>query len=334
MKPAGKIFIFLSWLGFLVGCAGVYTTVSFEILEPATVNLPGYVKQVAILNRSPASSELFDKGDISGLNENQIRVIDTMITGAIFMGLNEVLREWDVPAYDNPIWISRRRKDTTGLNIPLAKRDVNEISEEYGSDAIISLEYYILDVDNIYEFSEAYLENIYYKVSMAVKWIVYLAGSPSPFNEYTTYDTLYFKFFSYGEFIEVPPSLELIKEISLKSGYSYGNYITPTWNRITRVLYKGKEDILKETVKLTNAGNWDKAYEIWKMLLDHNNSLLAAKAAYNMAVYHELEDDLVNALKLVQLSESLDSTEIAESLREELQTRILNKKQIIEQMTE
>jgi len=326
--------LFFSIVLLASGCAGTYTAVSFEILEPATVNLPDNVKQVLILNRSPRSDELYQKEDINGLNKEQLFILDTLISNNIMRGLNSKLRESTMPVFNNPIWLSQRRNDTIGLNIPLTKRDVNEICFNNGCDAIISLEYFLLHVTDTFFYEDGDVWNIRYKYSNTAKWQIYLKGSPIPFDTYVTSDTVYYdRYINEIQMMdEVPSTVDLVKSVSNITGETYGRYLSPSWSRIDRIMYRGKEDILRKTSRMTDRGDWDEAYAVWDSLSLLKDSVLAAKANYNMAVYHELEDDLMSALRLVIQSEKLDSTEIAESYREDLQVRLLNRSRIIKQI--
>lgn len=323
------------FLGIIIffGCAGIYSTVNFEILEPATVNLPESVDHVTILNRTPLTINLFDKEDIEKLTPSQMFVLDTLINHSILRGLNVMIRDSDIEAYKTPLWLSSRRLDTFGLDIPLTKREVNDLCKEYGSSAIISLEYYELDIGmKTEDFVNGQPQILYHEASCSVKWSIYLPGSPRPFNEYTTHDTLFFSYYFEGVLQELPSSAEMVRAVSYESGMSYGKYLVPTWSLVSRQLYKGREKALKETAAFTDEGYWDKAYNTWDSLLINPDSTLAAKAAHNMAIYHELEDDLTSALTYIQLAQSLDSTDLTESYIEDLKVRILNKKQVASQV--
>ena len=332
MSAVRRIFFSVFWFLIIHGCAGIYSTVNFEILEPATVDLPEYVEFIAILNRTPSSFELFERRNVESLSLTQLAVVDTLINHSILRGLNEKLRNSNIPAYRIPLWFNQRRADTVGLDIPLTKKEVNDFCEEYGCNAIISMEYYKLAVNEFYSYYEGGIDNAYYQISSDVKWAIYLPEMPRPFNEYTTHDTLYYTIFSEGTYHILEPSSEMVRAAAFESGLSYGGYLVPSWTQITRVLYKGREKVLKETSGYTNKGDWDRAYHTWDSLLTVEDSTLAAKAAYNMAIFHELEDDLDTALIYVQLSQKLDSTDLAESYNEDLEIRILNKKQVLRQV--
>jgi hypothetical protein len=125
----------------------------------------------------------------------------------------------------------------------------------------------------------------------------------------------------------------MIAELFYHSGSRYGRYLVPVWNQASRTLYKGKGDSLKLASKYTDLGEWDKAFSIWKSLTTSTDSVLVSKAYHNMAVYYELEDRLDSASYLVDQALGYDSLEVVLNYREELDVRLLNKKEVIEQVS-
>ena len=91
-------------------------------------------------------------------------------------------------------------------------------------------------------------------------------------------------------------------------------------------------DSLKLAARYTDAGDWESAYFIWNGLTSSSDSTLAAKAFHNLAIYHELEDSLDSASILVDRALALDSLEVVRSYREELDVRLLNRAEILEQV--
>ena len=332
MKSSHRLIKILFVLVFLNGCAASYTSVSFEILEPAVVSLPEHVSHVGILNRAPISYHVFDSADIRNLTKEQLVKVDTVITLNILKSLNQKLSTSKVSAYHLPIWFSSRRKDTIGLDIPLTKREVNDLCRMHGVDIIISLEYYKLNIEVKKDWDLDYLVSEYYEVSNQVKWAIYQRDFPRPFNEYTTRDTLVYIYWLEGYYYDTGESLDKVRDISRKSGETYGNYLVPTWSVVNRTLYKGRGSDLRKAIRYTNKGEWDSAYTIWNHLLVNEDSALAAKAAYNLAIYFELEDKLDTALRYVKRSHNLDSTDLSESYQDDLEVRIINRDQVLKQV--
>jgi len=320
---------------FLQACASIYTVVEFEVLEPATVSLPEDVNQLIVLNRAPLSMHSFEREDVEGLEQKHLQILDTLIIKSIQRGLLNVFQESPIDRFQRPIWLDERRKDTAGLkDLLLTRREVDNICRENGGDAIISLEAYSMDYEeHVQSFSDSYFTaSKYWEISSIINWSIYLPGSPKPFDSYTMVDTLYFTEVLDGEIIRRYTAAQMITESFYKSGRSYGRYLVPVWSYTSRNIYKGKEEELRKASKLTNKGNWDEAYDIWEGLSKTNDSTAAAKALYNMAVSHELEDQLDLASILVDEALQRDTIELIRSYKQEIDTRLLNQKELYKQV--
>ena len=330
----------LIWISVLSlvfqGCASTYSVVEFEILEPATVSFPDHVNQLLFLNRAPICIDIWSDQNQTGMDNRQLVLLDTLIINNLLRGVVEVLRQSPIETFHWPIWISDRRTDTTLLEDKvLTKREVMEICDTWGGDAVISLELYTVSLDqhiDYYKDAPDEIQNHYFEASNRVKWNIHLPASPRPYDTYTTIDTLYFPTSIEGEFLSFSPGVDMIRELFYESGFKYGSYLVPVWNQASRILYKRGDNFLKVAVKHTNEGDWEQAYSIWNHLTESEDSTLVAKAYQNMAVYFELEDKLDSASNLVDLSLAHDSLAPVRLYREELDVRLLNRKDIERQV--
>jgi len=320
----------------LHGCAGIYSVVEFEVLEPATVSFPDQVSRLLILNRAPLSFNVFTEKDREGMDNNQLLILDTLICNSLNRGLLHVLRQSPIERFHVPVWISERRKDTVLMeDMVLTKREVAAICDNMNGDALISLEFYSMDLDETYDYytdAPGLAQNHYYQISNIVKWFIYLPGSPRPFDEYAMEDTLFFPDVVNGQFNQAPTTLQMIRESFFESGMKYGRYLVPVWIQASRSLYKGKEDFLRLASKHTDKGEWTQAYKIWENLAVSEDTTLASKALHNMAIYWELEDNLDSASLLVDQALEHDTLEAVRFYREELDTRLENRKEVINQV--
>ena len=315
---------------------GIYSVVEFEVLEPATVNFPDHVNQLLILNRAPFTFDVFNEEDREGMEAEHLTIIDTLITNTTFRGMQEVLRESPIDRFHTPLWVSERRTDTALLDdLILTKREVETICSTYKVNALISLEYYSMDInERIVHYSDApsMVQHHYYEVSNNLKWNIHLPESPTPFDSYSTADTIYFTDIQDGESIPIPSAIEMVAELFRNSGRNYGRYLVPVWNSASRTLYKGKGDSLKLASKFTDNGDWIKAFSIWKDLSQSTDSTSVSKACHNMAVYYELEDNLDSASLMVDRALKYNNLELISNYRDELETRILNQKEVRDQV--
>ena len=328
------IFIFSIVLG---GCASNYSVVEFEVLEPATVDFPDNVEQLIFLNRAPISPDIWDTLNQKELDARKLVILDTLINNNLNRGILEVLRQSPLTPFHWPIWLSERRIDTFALeDRMLTRREVENICDTIGGDAIISMEYYFVGLNEKFDYyKDAPLEvqNNYYEVYNSLKWNIHLPGSPVPFDTYTTVDTLFYPVIDNGEFVGTGVSaIDMLRDLFYGSGFKYGRYLVPVWNRTSRILYKGKGDSLKLAVQHTDNGDWESAFSLWSGLTSSSDSTMAAKAFHNLAIYYELEDQLDSASILVDKALGFDSLDVVQLYREELDVRLLNRKEILKQV--
>lgn len=335
-KGHTKILVTLLIVLGLHGCAGIYSVVDFEVLEPATVSFPAHVGQLIVMNRSPISLYVFEEEDRKGIRQEHLVIIDTAISQNTFRGLLSVLQQSPIERFHTPYWISDRRSDTTSFqDLILTKREVADICNRYGADAIICLELYTMDIDQHsvhYSDAPSIVHTHYYEISNKLQWNIYLPESPKPFDTYVTVDTVFFTDIQDGYAQPIPSTLEMIQEAFYKSGIKYGRYLVPVWTQTSRMLYKGKEASLKKASKHTARGEWDLAYEIWEGLTTSADSTTVSKSYNNMAIFHELEDNLDSADHLLKLALEYDTLEVVRVYMEELDTRILNHNEVLEQV--
>jgi len=321
----------------LNGCAGTYSVVEFEVLEPANVSFPDHVQKLILMDRAPVTKDVFDKEDIEGLTEEGLFILDTIISYNLLRGVYEMFQQSPIERFKDPQFINEKRSDTTALtDMFLTKREVAELCRKYGGDAIVSLEYYSVNLDQNTSFDGANsAEDIwlhYFIVSNEIHWNIYLPERPRPFDTYKTIDTLYFTDVLEGMFKPIPSAPGMVRELSLQSGRKYGRYLVPVWKYASRMLFRGKNDSLRKASRFTDQGDWESAYDIWEALVHSPDSTVVSRAYHNMAIYYELEDQLDSAYLLAGMAVQYDTLEVISTYREELETRILNRQEILQQI--
>jgi len=324
-------------LSFIIqGCASKYSVVEFEILEPATVEFPDHVNRLIFLNRAPITMDVWADENQIGMDVRQIVLLDTLIINSLFRGVQDILRNTPAEKFRIPIWLSDRRTDTTQLEDRiLTRREVQNICDTIGGDVIISLELYSVGLVQHFDYYKDAPEEVqthYFEAYNSLRWNIHLPGSPRPFDSYTTIDTLFFSSVIDGEVLPFVPGVDMLRSLFFNSGQKYGSYLVPVWNYATRFLYRGRNDSLKLAVKRTDEGDWESAFSIWNNMCTMEDSTLVAKAYHNMAVYYELEDNLDSASMMLDLSLEHASLGPDTLYREELDVRILNRKDILKQV--
>ncbi len=333
---SGTFLLTLVFSLFLQGCAGIYSVVEFEVLEPATISFPGHVQKLLFINRAPVTPDIWAKQNRGDLNRKQLVMLDTLICNNLNRGVFDVLRQSPRESFRKPVWLNKRRRDTAYLeDLILTRREVAALCSEWFADAVISLEYFYVGLDQHYDYYEdapGVVMNHYYEVFNRIKWNIHLPDRPVPFDSYTTVDTLFFPDLLDGEILQEYYATDMLRDLFYESGFKYGRYLVPVWNETQRNIFKGKGDSLKIAARFTQQGAWDEAYHIWEQLAGSADSSMVSKAYYNMAIFYELEDNLDSASLLLDLALGYDTLDLLSSYREELDVRLMNRKEIIKQV--
>ena len=82
----------------------------------------------------------------------------------------------------------------------------------------------------------------------------------------------------------------------------------PTWKERERVFYYDRLCYeLREAKVYAYEGNWEAAAGQWRALTDSKQQRLRFMAAYNLALYHEMTDDIDRALRMLDTAEALST---------------------------
>jgi hypothetical protein len=211
---------------------------------------------------------------------------------------------------------------------------VEDICLSFGLDALITQDYYSVEFIQYVAFNaQRNMSQEVISLVQDVHWTVYIPGVEKPLDKWHFHDTLYFV-------NNIKPQVEINRHTPLsimreggnEVGYSFGIRNVPVWNEISRIVYLGYDKELRLAAKRTNKGDWERAKIIWEQNLNAEDKRLAAKCAYNLAVYYELEDDIDTALQYALQAKEIWSPPVIEFYIQELGIRQQNKGDLARQM--
>jgi len=131
----------------------------------------------------------------------------------------------------------------------------------------------------------------------------------------------------------LPNKRECVRQVGFDAGTKYGYRIAPQWIFVSRAFYKKGSDIMKTAgKKVRRTDDWNGAVELWKKEMSKSNKKTEWKAAYNIAVACEKEDNLEAALEWAKKSYKLKSKSVVASYIRTLQARIKQQEKVDEQM--
>jgi hypothetical protein len=309
----------------LFSCSSFYHF-KLSVLKPATTNLPSRIQKIDIINYSyvPGLNSLHDEDGRS------INGFDSLFSWQYINSLNLLLANsprFEVKKiYSAPKSIRLRGKD---FDLKLA----DSICKKDSVDAAIILEkYFIDDTRNSDKFNFYYSQNLV-TTGDIVFWKIYDVASHKIIDKYVVKDLINVHTLNpYWGFRRNINIKDKSLESANRAAINYAQRIAPEWNSVDRYLYIINNDNFYNALDFVKKNNWDKAIDCWKKCLDLKDKTVASKAAFNIAVACETKDELNIAIEWAAKSFLIYNNPISEKYIEVLETRISEKKILMEQL--
>ena len=317
----------------LCACSSSKSFVYFEALQPADVSYPSDIRKVGYLNRSPLSIHSLTPSNRKNLDATGLSIIDTIVCNNLKEGFLEGRKSKEISYLDSIVFLEERRYDTIGRENPLDGYELWRIFNENKLDALISMEYYSLELNKSFTYYNYELLDYVEEFSffMEIVWRVYTPNSSMPIDTFRTSDTLYFLNQSSreGEYLSATDVLEKGSGIL---GYEYGRRHVPYWTEVARVVFRGGSKELREAASYTDEGKWEKAAELWKQTLEYPDDESVAKAYHNLSVYYEIEDDIPMAYEMAVAAATRWDNTFIQNHKKAMETRLKSRERLFRQL--
>ena len=288
-----------------------------NVLQPAPVTLPGFIKKIGIINRSIPTDEtklvdIIDKVlslegadlDKDGAQESINGLTDELKTNERFTEV-KLLNDIDF------------RASRLGILPPPLTWDIAEkICRETETDALFALERFDTDTKINYSTRKVDIKTplgmvpgLEHLASMETiiktGWRIYDPAGKRILDEYNFAESLAFN----GRGITPVAALaaltgrkEAVKEVSSNAGHAYALRILPYRLRVTRDYFVKGTNKFKIAKRKAQTGKWDEAGRLWEQETTNPKSKIAGRACYNMAIINEINGSLDEALGWAQKS--------------------------------
>ncbi len=312
MKQVPSFLIVLSFLLLSTACSGIkYLTV--ETHEPAQVTLPTNVLSIVIANNVVQQPD--DVGhDITPLGRKQAErakassdSIAIIYTEALAQFLDEEDYFFRVFYYHSPL-----REDTHFFQEqPISLDRMNEIRQETGADAIISLDKLIIETDKREFFrQQGYMYSVMRgKIHSLLRVYMPTMEGKIPAVQYN--DSLRWEGFdiqdgnAYADAM-IPSREEVMKILAVRAAEKMTNVFAPHWEMQDRWYYISASSLMRRGEAFAKEARWGEAIEKWEAYYNaRSNKGDKAKAANNIALAHEMMGDMEEAYKWVNLANDL-----------------------------
>lgn len=244
---------------------------SFERLQPAEINFPEQVRSVGVVNAVPST----DGGNGRVAAEAFAQEIASADYFSQVVICDSALQSLDGIQADSLI-------QALGVDMLFAIEQV-EVELKKGTYYIPELMAKVPVVDGI--------------VTPLVR--SYVAGRETPLFSISKQDTICWEL-----------RQDLTEEVIIKEASEYAaklpmEYLLPYWKEVERYYFDGGNVEMRDAGIFVREGNWDEAGALWQTLYDTKKGKVKMRAAYNLALYHELQDDFEKAKEYLDTASSL-----------------------------
>ena len=310
-----KYCILLSALLVLVSCKT--QQLYLNVVEPAPVTLPAYIKSVGVINRSVPTDEtkgldMLDKAlSLEGVNLDKDGALESV------RGLSDELqnnaRFNEVKTLND---IDFRTSALSDFPTPLTWEIVAQICTETKTDALFSLEKFDTDTHLNYSTRKVDMKTplgnipgLEHQADMEtiVKtgWRIYDLTSKQILDEFIFNKSLVFSGRGINPLMAAKALVgrkDAVNQVSNQAGHGYALRIIPYRLRVMRDYYVKGTNNFKIARRKAQVGKWDDAGLLWEKETGNSKYKIAGRACYNMAIINEINGDLESALKWAQKS--------------------------------
>lgn len=267
---------------------------SFERLQAADVSFPEQVKHIGIVNHMPVIDWDDQSVDYaSGLLEGDGKVA----TEALAQEIAETGYFAQVVICDSAI---RPKGSTVDENWFLPQEKADSLMEALGVDLLLAMERVQIQLEE----SSMFLPEVMMDVP-AIDGVVaplvraYAPGRSAPLYAVTKTDTICW---------ELTPELtynQMVKDASGHAASLAVAHIIPHWKEVHRYYFDGGNVNMRDAGVYVREQDWEAAAGLWQELYDGRKGKVRMRAAYNLALYAEMQNDLERAKEYLETAASL-----------------------------
>ena len=259
MKRSASLIILVA--GTLFASCSSLQTISFDQLQAADVSFPDAVRKVAVINNMPVLKTKDNHEILSSELEGDGKVASEALAENIA----------NVNYFDQVIIcdsVFRAQDKVPRVNVILTKEEVRKLSEDLGVDMILSFDRIHIQTKPGVLFYPDFpmpIDAVDGIISPIVR--VYIPNRDKPLFVVAKQDTI---------------SWEI-------------EHLLPHWDEVARFYYDGGNIEMRDAGVYLRENNWDEAYSQWKIAYEKRKGQQKMKAAFNIALYYEIKDNVEQA---------------------------------------
>ena len=275
--------------------------VQFQALEAPDIILPTDINRIAFVDRNqyfPSDSvEQYYSvtGGVLKDSTDQTKGIPFNCYKGFVDNLSEFWSQDSIPFVRLP---QKIMPDTTRYFTPLSWEIVNTVCRLNQVDALVVLEdirvltkHEVIEEDVFWVASEIEYQGI---------WRIYAPLHQKLYDERAIVDSLFMEISdsNLDRLVDkkLPSREQMMNDAAYELGRDYVELISPKWGDVSRDYFVSGDKRLSTALYFMEKNDFDTAINMWESLTKEKNMKLAGRAAYNLAVVHEMKGDLKNAI--------------------------------------
>ncbi len=288
-----------------------------NVVQPAPVTLPAYIKSAGVINRSLPSEQTRKVDIIDKVLSLEGANLDKEGAEASIAGLtDELIRN---NRFSNVKPLTNIDLRSVGLGLfppPLDWEFVAKTCSENQVDALFTLELFDTDTKISYAARKTGIKTplgvipaLEHQADMltTVKtgWRIYDPAGKNILDEFAVNRDITFSGRGINPVVAAAALIgrkQAVKEVGMKAGQLYAQRLLPFELRVNRDYYVKGTNNFKIAKRKAQTGNWDQAGELWNKETTNPKTKIAGRACYNMAIISEINGDLDLAVKWAQKS--------------------------------
>ena len=184
------------------------------------------------------------------------------------------------------------RSDAADTSVLLSPEEVRSLARDLGVDMLFVVNAAAVSttremVYSVYDDEERVPA---VRGAMMLDAHIYLPGRDRPFQHFTDRDTLYWEADGLTE-------RQLVDDASRRMAMLPVRHVVPLWDTVERYYYRGGTVNMRDGAVAMAEGDWDLAARCWQREYDSRKGRQKMRAAFNLALYHEMKGDIAGALK-------------------------------------
>lgn len=299
--PPAK-FVYLGVLSLVLSFSACKTisTVQFQTLEAPNIILPADISRVAFVDRnlklpSDSVNQYYKAGGV--IQKDSIDYTSKMgfnCYEGFRENISEYLQQDSIPF----VRLQEKKIPDDIRKSPLMEwSSVDSICKATESDILVVLEK--IQVFNTYDIEKGDLYWALTEVNYLGLWRIYDPVYQKVYDERFIVDSLFME--NSDESIDrlvkekLPEREQILNDASYELGNSYVGLISPKWVDVSRNYFVSGDKRLSTALYFMNKNEFGTAINMWQSLAKEKDMKLAGRAAYNLAVIHEMKGDLKTA---------------------------------------